>query len=59
MSVRRKLEPLLTRESRLTRKVRKPKAEWVEPRFCADVEFRDITSDALLRQSAFEGLDEG
>jgi bifunctional non-homologous end joining protein LigD len=30
MSVRKKLEPLVTKESRLTRKVRKPKAKWVE-----------------------------
>jgi bifunctional non-homologous end joining protein LigD len=58
MSVRQKLEPLVTRESRLTRKVRKPKAKWVEPRYYADVEFRDITSDGLLRQSAFKGMDE-
>jgi bifunctional non-homologous end joining protein LigD len=58
MSVRRKLEPLVTKESRLTRKVRKPKAKWVEPRYYADVEFRDITSDGLLRQSAFKGMDE-
>ena len=49
VSVRRALEPLVTKESRLTRKVRKPKAKWVEPRFYAEVEYRDITSDGLLR----------
>ncbi len=34
----------------------KPKATWVEPRFVADVGFRDITSEGLLRQSSFKGL---
>jgi bifunctional non-homologous end joining protein LigD len=58
MSVRRALEPLVTKESRLTRKVRKPKAKWVEPRFFADVEYRDITAEGLLRQSAFKGMNE-
>jgi bifunctional non-homologous end joining protein LigD len=58
MSVRKKLEPLVTKESRLTRKVRKPKAKWVEPKFWADVEYRDITADGLLRQSALKGMDE-
>jgi bifunctional non-homologous end joining protein LigD len=58
MSVRKKLEPLVTKESRLTRKVRKPKAKWVEPKFWATVEYRDITADGLLRQSAFKGIDE-
>ena len=56
MSVRKKLEGLVTSEQRLTRKVRKPKARWVEPRFFAEVEYRDITADGLLRQSAFKGL---
>jgi hypothetical protein len=27
-----------------------------EPSFVADVEFRDVTSDGLLRQSSFNGL---
>jgi bifunctional non-homologous end joining protein LigD len=58
MSVRKKLEPLVTKESRLTRKVRKPKVKWVEPKFLATVEYRDITAEGLLRQSAFKGMDE-
>jgi bifunctional non-homologous end joining protein LigD len=29
--------------------------DWVEPTFFADVEFRDITSEGLLRQSSFKG----
>jgi ATP dependent DNA ligase-like protein len=29
--------------------IKKPKATWVEPKFFADVEYRDITSEGLLR----------
>jgi bifunctional non-homologous end joining protein LigD len=36
--------------------IRKPKATWVEPKFYADVEYRDITSEGLLRASSFKGL---
>ena len=39
--------------------VRNPKATWVEPSFIADVEFRNITSDGLLRQCSFKGLTKG
>jgi ATP-dependent DNA ligase len=35
---------------------KKPKATWVEPSFTAEVEYRDITSEGLLRQSSFKGL---
>jgi bifunctional non-homologous end joining protein LigD len=54
--VRKKLQPLVTSEQKLTKKVRKPKAKWVEPMFVAEVEYRDITSDGLLRQSSFKGM---
>ena len=42
----------------LTRKVRKPKARWVEPTLLAEAEYRDTTADGLLLQSAFKGLHE-
>ena len=58
MSVRKKLEALVTPEQKLTRKVRKPKARWVETKYFAEVEYRDVTADGLLRQSAFKGLHE-
>jgi bifunctional non-homologous end joining protein LigD len=58
MQVRRKLEPLITPQQKLTKKVRKPKAKWVEPKFFAEVEYRDITADGLLRQSSFKGMSE-
>ncbi|WP_372482620.1 ATP dependent DNA ligase [Bradyrhizobium ivorense] len=31
-------------------------ATWVEPAFHADIEYRDITSEGLLRASSFKGL---
>ncbi|WP_371259532.1 hypothetical protein [Bradyrhizobium sp. URHD0069] len=37
----------------------KPKAKWVDPDFTADVEYRDITSEGLLRQSSFKRLFRG
>jgi bifunctional non-homologous end joining protein LigD len=43
-------------KSELTKAIRKPKATWVEPSFVAEVEYRDITSEGLLRQSSFRGL---
>jgi bifunctional non-homologous end joining protein LigD len=43
-------------KSKLTKPIKKLKATWVEPRFVADVECRDITSEGLLRQSSFKGL---
>jgi bifunctional non-homologous end joining protein LigD len=58
MAVRKKLEALVTPAQSLTRKIRKPKAKWVEPKILAEVEYRDITADGLLRQSAFKGLHE-
>jgi hypothetical protein len=33
-------------KSKLTKPIKKPKAVWVEPSFVAEVEYRDITSDA-------------
>ncbi|WP_338060725.1 hypothetical protein [Bradyrhizobium valentinum] len=39
-----------------TKPIRKPKATWVKPTFVADVEYRDITSEGLLRASSFKGL---
>ena len=43
-------------KSKLTKLIKKPKATWVEPMFFADFEYRDITSEGLLRQSSFKGL---
>jgi bifunctional non-homologous end joining protein LigD len=50
------LDTVVSPKSKLTKQVKKPKATWVEPKFFADVEYRDITSEGLLRQSSFKGL---
>jgi bifunctional non-homologous end joining protein LigD len=54
--VRKQLETVVSPKSKLTKAIRKPKATWVEPKFYADVEYRDITSEGLLRASSFKGL---
>jgi bifunctional non-homologous end joining protein LigD len=54
--IRKQLDTVVSPKSKLTKPVRKPKATWVEPIFFADVEYRDITSEGLLRQSSFKGL---
>ena len=54
--IRKQLDTIVSPKSKLTKPVKKPKATWVEPMFFADVEYRDITSEGLLRQSSFKGL---
>lgn len=54
--IRKQLDAVVSPNSKLTKPIRKPKATWVEPKFYADVEFRDITSEGLLRASSFKGL---
>ena len=54
--IRKRLDTVVSPKSKLTKPARKPKATWVEPKFYADVEYRDITSDGLLRASSFKGL---
>jgi bifunctional non-homologous end joining protein LigD len=57
--IRKQLDTVVSPKSKLTKPIRKPKATWVEPSFMAEVEFRDVTSDGLLRQSSFTGLSKG
>jgi bifunctional non-homologous end joining protein LigD len=54
--IRKQLDTVVSPQSKLTKPIRKPKATWVEPSFAAEVEYRDITSEGLLRQSSFKGL---
>ncbi|CAN7343977.1 non-homologous end-joining DNA ligase [Bradyrhizobium sp. LjRoot220] len=54
--IRKQLDSVVSPKSKLTRQVKKPKATWVDPVFFADIEYRDITSEGLLRQSSFKGL---
>lgn len=57
--IRKQLDTVVSPKSKLTKQVKKIKATWVEPKFFADVEYRDITSEGLLRQSSFKGLTRG
>jgi bifunctional non-homologous end joining protein LigD len=54
--LRKQLDTIVSPKSKLTRQIREPKATWVEPSFFAEVEYRDITSEGLLRASSFKGL---
>jgi bifunctional non-homologous end joining protein LigD len=54
--IRKQLDTVVSPKSKLTKPIRKPKAVWVEPSFFAEIEYRDITSEGLLRQSSFKGL---
>jgi bifunctional non-homologous end joining protein LigD len=54
--IRKQLDTVVSPKSKLTKPIKKPKATWVEPIFFAEVEYRDITSEGLLRQSSFKGL---
>ena len=57
--IRKQLDTMVSPKSKLTKQIKKPKATWVEPIFYADVEYRDITSEGLLRASSFKGLIKG
>ena len=54
--IRKQLDAVVSPKSKLTKPIKKPRATWVEPKFFADVEYRDITSEGLLRASSFKGL---
>lgn len=54
--IRKQLDTVVSTKSKLTKPVKKPKATWIERSYFADVEYRDITSEGLLRQSSFKGL---
>ncbi|MBM7486763.1 bifunctional non-homologous end joining protein LigD [Bradyrhizobium sp. USDA 3686] len=57
--IRKALDTVVSPKQKLTKPVKKPKATWVEPKFYADIEYRDITSEGLLRASSFKGLSKG
>ncbi|WP_283814772.1 hypothetical protein [Bradyrhizobium sp. AUGA SZCCT0176] len=54
--IRKQLDTVVSPKSKLTKQVKKPRATWVDPVFMADIEYRHITSEGLLRQSSFKGL---
>ena len=49
----------MTSTSSLTKPIRDANATWVEPKFLAEVEYRDVTTDGLLRAATFKGLTKG
>jgi bifunctional non-homologous end joining protein LigD len=57
--IREKLDAVVCSTSKLSKPIRDPKATWVEPKFLAEVEYRDITADGLLRAASFKGLTKG
>jgi bifunctional non-homologous end joining protein LigD len=50
--IRKQLDTVVSPKSKLTKPIKKPKAIWVEPPLMAEIEYRDITSEGLLRQSS-------
>ncbi|WP_431015525.1 hypothetical protein [Bradyrhizobium pachyrhizi] len=54
--IRRALDEVVSPKSKLSKPLRKPKAASVESVFAAEVEYRDITSEGLLRASSFKGV---
>jgi bifunctional non-homologous end joining protein LigD len=57
--IRKALDTVVSPKQKLTKPITKPKATWVEPKFYADIEYRDITSEGLLRAGSFKGLTKG
>ena len=58
LTKKRLLEPITLERMPLSKKPdRKSKIDhWAEPKYWAEVDYRDITSDGLLRHVTFRGL---
>ena len=54
--IRKQLDTVVSPKSKLSKPLKKPHATWVEPSFMAEVQYRNITSEGLLRQGSFKGL---
>lgn len=50
------LDTVVSPKSKLSKPLKKPKATWVDPVYTAEIEYWDITSEGLLRQSSFKGM---
>jgi bifunctional non-homologous end joining protein LigD len=47
---------LKSRSQPLTKKIRKPKAQWLKPELLVDVEYRALTGEGKVRHPSFKGL---
>jgi bifunctional non-homologous end joining protein LigD len=47
---------LKSRAQPLTKKIRKPKAQWLKPELLVDVEYRALTAEGKVRHPSFNGL---
>lgn len=56
--LRKRLLPLRSKKSPLSKPPKKPKAQWVKPAVLVDVEYRALTGEGLLRHPSFKGLRE-
>ncbi|HET9715730.1 MAG TPA: non-homologous end-joining DNA ligase [Pseudolabrys sp.] len=56
--LRARADKLKRRTQPLTRKIRKPKATWLEPKLLVEVEYRALTRDGKLRHPTFKGIRE-
>jgi bifunctional non-homologous end joining protein LigD len=54
--IRKQLDTVVSPKSKLTKPIKKPKATRGRTDLMAEVEYRDIISEGLLRQSSFKGL---
>ncbi len=57
--LRKLMDPITVAKSPLSKKGGKKIDRWVEPKYWAEVDYRDITSDGLLRHVTFRGLSHG
>lgn len=54
--LRKLMDPITIPKSPLTKKAGKKIDRWVKPTYWAEVDYRDVTSDGLLRHVVFRGL---
>jgi bifunctional non-homologous end joining protein LigD len=49
---------LISRAQPLTKKIKKPKAQWLKPELLVDVEYRALTGEGKVRHPSFKGVRE-
>ena len=54
--LQRRLNPLIVAEPPVAVPARMPRDRWVEPAFAAEIEYREVTEDRLLRHAVFQSL---